>query len=98
MASTIKLSNTKYRLRIVFVNMVNKKLTDRVLIAKVGKFFAKQFSQLMRYNGMVKKCQKQLHNETSSPSEFQVGDAKLYDMAGYLTPSVGFFSAYINSI
>ncbi|KAJ1345604.1 hypothetical protein KIN20_000177 [Parelaphostrongylus tenuis] len=40
-----------------------KNVTDRGLIAKLGKFFSNQLNELLRNNGLLKMCKQQFYNE-----------------------------------
>ncbi|EPB77684.1 hypothetical protein ANCCEY_03188 [Ancylostoma ceylanicum] len=68
---------------------------QRELKMDLGQYFAKQLNLHLKRKNLDGKCQMQYYNQSSLITKIQDGVSTLYDVAVYLSPSGGLFSAFI---
>ncbi|KAL6736357.1 hypothetical protein Aduo_006720 [Ancylostoma duodenale] len=72
-------------------------ITDEGIRRKAGEFLAQELNFFLGKAGLLHKCQKQYYSSTQSATQLKDGDALLYEIAVFLAPSNGLFSAHIRS-
>ncbi|XGW07772.1 hypothetical protein V3C99_010710 [Haemonchus contortus] len=70
-------------------------IDNEATLAKAGQFVAEQVNQILRKAGILGLCRVQSYYSTHSATKTNDGDISLYQVAVYLTPSKGLFSAHL---
>ncbi|KAK6738571.1 hypothetical protein RB195_020589 [Necator americanus] len=72
-------------------------IEDEKIREKVGVFLAEQLNSFLERSGISHKCRRQYYSSTQNATQLKDGDALLYEVEVFLTPSNGLFSAHVRS-
>lgn len=70
-------------------------IEDQATLKTVGSFLAEQLNIILQKAGLGEKCQKQSYYMIHSGAEMKDGNVTLYEVAVYVKPSNGLFSAHV---